>query len=878
MIRRPPRSTLSSSSAASDVYKRQRMSEEDLQRFNAELVEVEQREVSTAQRLQIMEAVRSALGSLNMEVASRGDVLAVTAEILGEWVHKVHDVDTLVRSAILECRQPMCCLRQHTLTPYIVKSTNMQACNATGCDNNTGNCANHRHRRRADDAHDLLRSGPAGAHLVVQSSGLQPGSIMFVCKLCQFHICVDCVSDELPAEHAARALEGRRSMQRELPELSTMQPVHVSDPCDSFGMQRRNQLHEQVSFEMSAPDNDDWRLRQAHQQKVQEEVTRRIQAEWHSLGPAEKAPFESQRDQELEQRRMQVERLAVKEAAKLEERREWSIKWVEPDEELVKRQAVCLIKGALTSKIDWRAKVHDGKIVTKWQNEACGQGASEEGFAAAIKELRADKYFNRHGLAYTDDLASEELRSGVRNALDLIADAPDKDFHPNSNERVQNLIHPSLYALALDSPKSGPKQHRGLLSSSVGSYSEAEAVIEENGDDAFCDDETGERVWVPPPMPADPLWHCVLNTGTLSSFQWLPSEVDVDSAGNAKFASYINNMPPAHADALTPLLEECLTLAIPNWEQVLAHPDGSQAYCLKGRRLQVIVKAANYSLEPEQTHEGSWHVEGMPVENIVATGIYYYHTTDNMKGGNLSFRRMRNLNIGSLNYEGNSVSLGYNEYAERLPSINAAADDDDVYVDGWKPEEDPEALGHNQYDQGNGYNQVPTGHPRHRFHFTAEAGEKESSKNVYEVRGTDHQTPNNVPVDCVPTEQDRWVFFKNSLQHKVNRLYNTSQTEKAERKILLFWLVNPALPITSTAEIAPQQFDDVIMPVIVELFEPLVGHSAAEKIAEHARWGLTPEDAKANRLSLMAERSHGKVDKQFETQILTTFEFNFCEH
>lgn len=47
-----------------------------------------------------------------------------------------------------------------------------------------------------------------------------------------------------------------------------------------------------------------------------------------------------------------------------------------------------------------------------------------------------------------------------------------------------------------------------------------------------------------------------------------------------------------------------------------------------GRPLQVIVKLANIELTPENSwyEGGTWHVEGMANENIVATGIYYYDT------------------------------------------------------------------------------------------------------------------------------------------------------------------------------------------------------------------------------------------------------------
>ena len=62
-------------------------------------------------------------------------------------------------------------------------------------------------------------------------------------------------------------------------------------------------------------------------------------------------------------------------------------------------------------------------------------------------------------------------------------------------------------------------------------------------------------------------------------------------------------------------------------------------YPLKGRKLQVIIKLANIVLTPENPAYagGTWHVEGMANENIVATGLYYYACA-NITESRLEFR------------------------------------------------------------------------------------------------------------------------------------------------------------------------------------------------------------------------------------------------
>jgi hypothetical protein len=68
-------------------------------------------------------------------------------------------------------------------------------------------------------------------------------------------------------------------------------------------------------------------------------------------------------------------------------------------------------------------------------------------------------------------------------------------------------------------------------------------------------------------------------------------------------------------------------------ENLNSLPFGSYPY------LQVIVKIANIHLTPKKSEYpgGSWHVEGLMNEHIVATALYYY-STENITSSRLSFR------------------------------------------------------------------------------------------------------------------------------------------------------------------------------------------------------------------------------------------------
>lgn len=63
----------------------------------------------------------------------------------------------------------------------------------------------------------------------------------------------------------------------------------------------------------------------------------------------------------------------------------------------------------------------------------------------------------------------------------------------------------------------------------------------------------------------------------------------------------------------------------------------------------------------------------------------------------------------------------------------------------------------------------------------------------------------NIELGAVPTVQGRAVVFGNEMQHCVTLLYNPSKTEVAYRKIVCWFLVNPAVQIISTEDVPPQQ-------------------------------------------------------------------------
>ena len=182
-----------------------------------------------------------------------------------------------------------------------------------------------------------------------------------------------------------------------------------------------------------------------------------------------------------------------------------------------------------------------------------------------------------------DNLIPESLRERLKEELAVFENVSDdqKDWHPNSNQQVLDLVHPSLYCY-------------------VGKESQFKDTV--NNKEDFDHDVT---------------------------YQWLPTEFMVDGDGQVKNLSYINNIDEIKHAKLNKVICEILSLF---------HKPFNTFGDLCEKKFQVIVKAANIIVTPERCYYpgGTWHTEGLN-ENIVASGIYYYHA-ENIKESFLEFR------------------------------------------------------------------------------------------------------------------------------------------------------------------------------------------------------------------------------------------------
>ncbi|KDQ52810.1 hypothetical protein JAAARDRAFT_39798 [Jaapia argillacea MUCL 33604] len=293
--------------------------------------------------------------------------------------------------------------------------------------------------------------------------------------------------------------------------------------------------------------------------------------------------------------------------------------------------------------------------------------ATQRDEQTGIQETTIPKVY--HSMA----LIPSDLKSALIKAASKLesVDPEEQDWHPGSNGQVLDLVHPSLYCLRID----GSLILKTLEDGSKTTYISSLNKYEDLRPDLFT----------------------TLTFTMSEQHQWLPTDFKISADGKVEPLGYINNLHNVDQKPLYGIITSVLQRFIPLFERVLSdsvspdrppaiepdtetwydhvtveQPEDYEAWDeasieweaehhwpyipdpepfsppllndrisfeLKGRTVQVIVKMANIVLTPDKPKYpgGSWHVEGMENERIVATGIYYY-TSTNISESKLGFR------------------------------------------------------------------------------------------------------------------------------------------------------------------------------------------------------------------------------------------------
>jgi hypothetical protein len=240
-------------------------------------------------------------------------------------------------------------------------------------------------------------------------------------------------------------------------------------------------------------------------------------------------------------------------------------------------------------------QVFDESIVSKWKVETLETpdlDMTDRMFTYCIRELQwKSKLFKETGMfsVYDGDVVKSDIAvpSSVREALCTavasLENVPEnrRDWHPDSDDIVLDLVHPSLFPVVYGRTRILPNSVVGL----------GDCIIR-SGEGETLSVPPSEETRLPDLRPiAFGLRH-IISDPFSRKFQWLPCEVEFDVADKVKYVSqfiyfsekrgkknstetfritsYINNLHPQEHKSTYGIIEQIIGFAIPLWNRTLA--------------------------------------------------------------------------------------------------------------------------------------------------------------------------------------------------------------------------------------------------------------------------------------------------------------------
>ncbi|KAJ7862636.1 hypothetical protein B0H14DRAFT_2740011 [Mycena olivaceomarginata] len=280
---------------------------------------------------------------------------------------------------------------------------------------------------------------------------------------------------------------------------------------------------------------------------------------------------------------------------------------------------------------------------------------------------------------YSDRLIPTDLADRLRTAVASLESVPDesKDWHPGSNGQVLDLVHPSLYCIVYGrtqfrdnsnfTPLMPPPDEDGQITaehsrSSRYSWLPSDFSVATDGSVKL----TSSYINNLNPTKQKPLYPVVeaVISSFVPLFERVLSQINGEKqdlyrditpgsgrikvgrtygtwAGyNAKYCGISVPCIWVKADELSVSRKKAAKFLPEAFEEYTGELEKTIVpYSLRGRTIQCIVKLANIHLTADNPKYpgGSWHVEGMLNERIVASGIYYYDE-ENITESQLAFR------------------------------------------------------------------------------------------------------------------------------------------------------------------------------------------------------------------------------------------------
>ncbi|OLN95655.1 hypothetical protein CCHL11_04972 [Colletotrichum chlorophyti] len=551
----------------------------------------------------------------------------------------------------------------------------------------------------------------------------------------------------------------------------------------------------------------------------------------------------------------------------------------------------------ITDKPDWHVKAFNQDIVSKWKTEVMAvvwpavglkhARFDDDMFDWCISELREKaKLYQATGLipvldasaavVKSDTAIPHDIQEALRKGVSALEDVPEqeKDWHPGSDGKVLDLVHPSLWPLVYGLSRILPDRRIPLK-------------------DTLKACGTGQVLPTPEhtnknPNAGQELWS--------TKFQWLPCDVDIED-GKPVIVSYINNLHPHHHAGLYDTIGKVIAKALPLLDVVYRWPEDFgtlRVHCPKvGRtcsaKCQDWCRPENRPQDPGETarttsdDETDYDSEADPNQREVREKdkIWFLETHPVMKPKVPEYEGM-NLQATDVNLK--SGFFGGRERIQvivKLANIHLTPENPKYGGGSWHIEgqlnEHICATALYYYDNDN------ITDSRLAFRTTADREdlslelryEQDDHYSIGRTFKIDSQGDTNQDLGSVLTREGRLLAFPNVYQHCVAPFELAEKTRPGHRKILALFLVDPAIPIISTANVPPQQrhwWKQVATPH--NRIGPLPPE-ITEMVLDNMEFPIGLNGAKKIREELMKERT--AIGEAMMSEISNSH-WNFCEH
>lgn len=478
----------------------------------------------------------------------------------------------------------------------------------------------------------------------------------------------------------------------------------------------------------------------------------------------------------------------------------------------------------------------------------------------------------------SDSIIPDALKDELKAAAAPLEDglAKHQDWHPGSDDKVLDLVHPSLFPLL---------------------YGRSRVLDDDSVTLEDCVEYTGLGEVVPVPedkhlkvtsLPGLSGWDGGRFGGRhieqhffSKRFQWLPCEVKFGDDEECQITSYINNLQPSKHKPLYGAIEKIIAKIIPMWDASLSSTERSNL------PVRIDIDEAEW-IEPDAEREREPDESEMDEDEIMEADEEFRRQNrtlvmpepsepyDARKSHKSSNRRA----VGPVHLREDWADHGL-QIIVKLANIHLTPDKPTYDGGFWHIEGQLNdhicASALYYYDSSN--------ITASTLSFREATSVEHLSDKPYEQYDHDHfellydirqDGPAIQTLGGVKTPENRVLAFPNVLQHQVQPFQLLDPTQPGHRKILALFLVDPYTRIPSSAHVPPQQkawWSEMVQSLdrVGELPQEL-----ADRIVDFCEdFPIELEEAKEIRQELMNERRLFGDDVESRMQQKT---FSFCEH